>query len=103
MIQARKNKVGFQTRIRPELSDQIDLLSRNLGIPKTKLTQLALGDLAYKLTAKLPKSEAKGFIENYDPESLTDTYIQGRVTGVFDYTALAYYMDMDLPEAQKGE
>ncbi len=103
MVHVHRHKVTFQTRIRPELSNQVDELSKMLGLPKTKLTQLALGDLAYKMLAKLPKAESNGFIENYDPESLTDVFIQGRITGAFDYGALGYYFDLDIPASDKSE
>lgn len=103
MFTAQRNKVTFQTRIRPELLDQVDQISKDLGIPKTKLTQMALGDLCYKILGKLPKAQAEGGMEHFDPESLTDVFIHSKITGVWDYSALGYYLDIDLPKESEKE
>lgn len=103
MIKTKREKVAFNSRIRPELQDLIDQSARKLGLPKTKVVQLAMGDFAYKVLGKLPESEAAGKVVRFDHESITDQYLNGYISGVYDFGTLGYYLDIDLPIAEKGD
>lgn len=103
IIKVAKEKKAVQYKIRPELHDQVNEIAAKLGVSKSQVIQLAIGEAAYKILHKLPEYEAQGHMDHYDPESLFDIITKGKITGHMNYSALGFYLDIDLPQVEKGD
>ncbi len=102
--QAVTEKKNVQIRIRPELLPLIEEALKKFPLKKTQFFQLAIGDFVGKmLSEKMPEWAAKGQPEPFNPESITDHYIKGILSGMMNYTHTGFYLDVDLPKSQQEE
>ena len=101
---ATPKRAAIQIRIREELQPLIEEVLQKYPLKRQHFYQLAIGDFIGKLLSeKMPQWMEKGQPEPFNPESITDHYLKGLLSGVMNYTHTGFYLDIDLPKAEKED